>query len=94
MIDVNEYFAGAVKSMGYTSAEGKSTIGVIQPGEYEFDTSQHETMKIIEGELHVLLPGDGQTWQPFTNGQSFEVEANKVFRVKATKPVSYLCKYR
>ena len=28
MIDVNEYFNGTVKSLGYNSAEGKSTIGV------------------------------------------------------------------
>ena len=94
MISVNEYFNGAVKSLAYTSAEGKSTIGVIEPGEYEFDTSQHETMKVIEGELHALLPGEGQTWQLYINGNSFEIDANKSFKVKAVKQVSYLCKYR
>ncbi|RYY33052.1 MAG: DUF1255 family protein, partial [Sphingobacteriaceae bacterium] len=65
MIDVNSYFNGAVKSLAYTSAEGKSTIGVIEPGEYEFGTSQHETMVIIEGELHALLPDHGETWQSY-----------------------------
>ncbi|MCC8408001.1 pyrimidine/purine nucleoside phosphorylase [Mucilaginibacter sp. UR6-1] len=94
MINVNEYFEGSVKSLAYTSAEGKSTIGVIEPGEYEFGTSQHETMKIIEGELHALLPGDDETWQIYTNGNSFEIAAGKSFRVKADKQVSYLCKYR
>lgn len=94
MISVNEYFDGAVKSLGYTSAEGKSTIGIIEPGEYEFGTSQHETMKVIEGELHALLPGDGETWQAYNGGDSFEIEANKSFKVKADKQVSYLCKYR
>ncbi|RVU03091.1 pyrimidine/purine nucleoside phosphorylase [Mucilaginibacter limnophilus] len=94
MIDVNSYFSGAVKSLAYTSAEGKSTVGVIDPGEYEFSTSQHETMVVIEGELHALLPGKGEIWQSYLNGQSFEVEAGQSFKVKSHKQVSYLCKYR
>ena len=64
MIDVNEYFNGTVKSLGYNSAEGKSTIGVIEPGEYEFGTSSHETMVVIEGELIALLPGQTE-WKSF-----------------------------
>lgn len=93
MINVNEYFEGAVKSLAYTAADGKSTIGVIESGEYEFGTSSHETMTVIEGELIALLPG-AQDWKSFTNGQSFEVEANTSFKVKTTGQSSYLCKYR
>ncbi|MDN5287208.1 MAG: hypothetical protein JWR38_3482 [Mucilaginibacter sp.] len=93
MINVNEYFEGAVKSLAYTTAQGRSTIGVIEKGEYEFGTSSHETMTVIEGTLEALLP-DGQGWQTFTNGQSFEVEANTSFKVKTNLQSSYLCKYR
>jgi uncharacterized protein YaiE (UPF0345 family) len=93
MISVNEYFDGAVKSLGYASAEGKSTIGVIEKGEYEFGTSQHETMVVIEGVLDALLP-ETTEWVSFLKGQSFEIEANKSFRVKASEQVSYLCKYK
>ncbi|GAA4309393.1 pyrimidine/purine nucleoside phosphorylase [Mucilaginibacter gynuensis] len=93
MIDVNQYFDGAVKSLGYTSAEGKTTVGVMEPGEYEFGTSQHETMTVLEGELHILLP-HGEAFQSYTNGQTFEVEANVTFKVKASLQTSYLCKYR
>jgi uncharacterized protein YaiE (UPF0345 family) len=93
MINVNEYFEGAVKSLAYTAADGKSTIGVIESGEYEFGTSSHETMTVIEGELVALLPG-AQDWKSFTNGQSFEVEANTSFKVKTNGQSSYLCKYR
>lgn len=93
MINVNEYFEGTVKSLGYTSAEGKSTIGVIEKGEYEFGTSSHETMTVIEGQLDALLPGESE-WQPFTAGQSFEVEANTSFKVKSHVQSSYLCKYK
>jgi uncharacterized protein YaiE (UPF0345 family) len=93
MINVNEYFEGAVKSLAYTAADGKSTIGVIESGEYEFGTSSHETMTVIEGELQAFLPG-AELWKSFTNGQSFEVPANSSFKVKATAQTSYLCKYR
>jgi purine/pyrimidine-nucleoside phosphorylase len=74
MITVNEYFDGAVKSLAYQSAEGKSTIGVIEPGVYEFGTSTHETMHILEGELNVKLPGN-DTWELYNSGQTFEVPA-------------------
>jgi len=93
MISVNEYFEGAVKSMGYTSADGKSTIGIIEPGEYEFGTSQHETMVVIEGELIALLPGQTE-WKSFKNAELFEVDANTSFKVKTSVQTSYLCKYK
>jgi purine/pyrimidine-nucleoside phosphorylase len=93
MIQVNEYFGGAVKSLGYESAAGKSTVGVMEPGEYEFGTSQHEIMTIVEGQLAVLFQGVSG-WQVFGPGQVFEVEANSSFKVKAQGQVSYLCQYR
>lgn len=93
MINVNEYFEGAVKSLAYTTPQGRSTIGVIEPGEYEFGTSNHETMTVIEGSLEALLPGQDK-WQTFTNGQVFEIEANTSFKVKTEVQSSYLCTYR
>ncbi|SDP79621.1 hypothetical protein SAMN05428975_2813 [Mucilaginibacter sp. OK268] len=93
MINVNEYFEGAVKSLAYTTAQGRSTIGVIEKGEYEFGTSSHETMTVIEGRLEALLPGE-TNWQSFTAGQIFEVDANVVFKVKTEVQSSYLCTYR
>jgi purine/pyrimidine-nucleoside phosphorylase len=93
MIQVNEYFGGAVKSLGYESAAGKSTVGVMEAGEYEFGTSQHEIMTIVEGELAVLFQGVAG-WQVFGPGQVFEVAANSSFKVKAQGQTSYLCQYR
>ncbi len=92
MITVNEYFDGAVKSLGYES-NGKSTVGVIDAGEYEFGTSTHETMIIVEGEMDVLLVGEVD-WKTFSAAQKFEVEANSSFKVKVSGQVSYLCKYK
>ena len=93
MINVNEYFEGAVKSLAYNTEQGRSTIGVIEKGEYEFGTSSHETMTVVEGRLEALLPGE-TTWQTFTAGQKFEVNANTVFKVKTEVQTSYLCTYR
>lgn len=93
MIAVNEYFGGAVKSLAYESAEGKSTIGVIEKGEYKFGTSMHETMYVIEGELIALLPGSTE-WKSFKKGQSFEINASQSFKVRTEEQCSYLCKYK
>ncbi|MDP3469898.1 MAG: pyrimidine/purine nucleoside phosphorylase [Daejeonella sp.] len=93
MITVSEYFEGAVKSLGYQSHEGKSTIGVIESGEYEFGTSLHETMLIIEGELKAKLPGN-KNWEIFRKGQEFEIDANQSFKVRTASQTSYLCKYK
>lgn len=92
MIQVNEYFDGAVKSLGYTNGQGKSTIGVIEAGEYEFGTSSAETMQVIEGELIALIAGESE-WKTYKNGQSFDVPANSSFKVKTSRQSSYLCKY-
>ncbi|MDB5264267.1 MAG: hypothetical protein JWQ14_3550 [Adhaeribacter sp.] len=93
MINVNEYFGGQVKSLGYSTPAGKSSIGVIEPGIYEFGTSMHEIMTILEGELKALLPGT-ETWATFGKGQAFEVPANTSFKVEATSQAAYLCQYR
>lgn len=93
MISANEYFDAKVKSLGYTSSTGKSTVGVMEEGEYEFGTSTHETMIVIEGELIALLPNETE-WKSFKSGASFEVEANASFQVKSVGQTSYLCQYK
>ncbi|MCM4163678.1 MULTISPECIES: pyrimidine/purine nucleoside phosphorylase [unclassified Arenibacter] len=92
MILSNEYFDGTVKSLGYISANGKSTIGVMEPGEYEFGTSSKENMIVVEGELIALLPGESE-WQSFKAGSSFKVDAQSSFKVKSVGQTSYLCQY-
>lgn len=93
MIQVNEYFDGAVKSLGYNSSEGKSTVGVMEEGEYEFGTFTHETMVVIEGQLSALLP-DETEWKIFTAGQEFHIPADVKFKVKSLGQSSYLCKFK
>jgi uncharacterized protein YaiE (UPF0345 family) len=93
MISVNEYFDKKVKSLGYSTSSGKSTVGVMEDGEYEFGTSSHETMIVIEGELVALLPNENE-WKSYKAGAAFEVEANVKFKVKSVGQSSYLCRYK
>ena len=93
MISVNEYFDKKVKSLGYSTSVGKSTIGVMEEGEYEFGISSHEIMIVIEGELVALLPNESE-WKSYKAGNSFEVDANVKFKVKSVGQSSYLCRYK
>lgn len=93
MISVNEYFNATVKSLGYKTNNGNSTVGVMEEGAYEFGTSTHEKMTVIEGELITQLPNTTD-WKSFKAGESFEVEANTSFKVKSVGQTSYLCTYK
>ena len=93
MISENTYFDGNVKSLGFQTADGKSTIGIINPGEYEFGTADKEIMNVVEGELLALLPEQAD-WLLFKAGASFEIPANSSFKVKAQVQTAYLCQYR
>ena len=92
MIEVNSYFDDNVKSLGYETPEGKSTVGVMEPGDYEFGTSTHETMIVIEGEMHVTLPGETEA-KVIKNGEIFQVDADQKFKVSVVEQTSYLCQY-
>lgn len=93
MISINEYFNGNVKSLGYATANGKSTLGVMNPGDYEFGTSTHETMIVVEGEMTIKLP-EASEWVTYKAGEAYEIEANKKFQVKVSIQTSYLCQYK
>lgn len=92
MFKVNEYFNGAVKSIAFQTETLPATIGVMAKGDYEFGTSQKETMTVTSGSLTVILPGS-TTAQTFVQGQSFIIEANQRFKVTADVESAYLCLY-
>ena len=93
MIKSNTYFEDKVKSLGYETKAGKSSVGVMEAGVYEFGTSTHETMIVIEGELIATLPGENEA-KSYKAGEKFEVEANVTFKVEAIGQTSYLCQYK
>ncbi|WP_062263855.1 pyrimidine/purine nucleoside phosphorylase [Endozoicomonas arenosclerae] len=92
MLEVNEYFDGQVKSIAFKGDKLPTTVGVMAPGEYEFGTSQKETMTVISGALTVKLP-DSDIWQTFRASEHFIVEANQSFQLKVASDTAYLCSY-
>lgn len=88
----NIYFDGKVASRTILLEDGtKKTLGVMQPGEYEFSTSEKEEMDIVAGNLEYKLAG--QDWQTIEGQGVFYVPANETFQVKAHTVVDYCCSY-
>lgn len=89
MLKVNEYFDGKVKSIALQTATLPATVGVMMPGEYEFNTGKKEEMRVISGALTVCL--DGKTWKTWNAGETFFVPANSKFQLKVAIDTAYLC---
>ena len=89
----NIYFNGNVTSRTILFEDGtRKTLGIIQPGEYEFGTADKEEMEILAGKLKALLPGS-KKWETFGPGQVFEIPANSKFKVAAMEVSDYCCSY-
>ncbi|MCW0484228.1 pyrimidine/purine nucleoside phosphorylase [Gaoshiqia sediminis] len=92
MLKVNEYFGGTVKSVALENAEGTATVGVMEAGEYDFGTATIELMTVTSGLLDVMLPGE-TNWKTYSKGETFRVEKDVRFKVKANGQVAYYCLY-
>lgn len=93
MLKTNTYHDGKVLSIGGFSAENlNATVGVMQAGEYNFNTDAKETMKVISGSMLVQRPEDSAPIT-FSAGESFDVPANVSFSVTILEDTSYLCLY-
>lgn len=91
--EANVYFDGNVTSRTLTFSDGSvKSLGIMQPGEYEFGTGAPELMEIYSGELEVKLPGS-DSWKPIHGGESFNVEGNTKFQVRVSTLTDYCCSY-
>jgi uncharacterized protein YaiE (UPF0345 family) len=89
----NIFFNGGVASRTVLFADGsKKTLGIMQPGNYEFNTSEKEIMEILAGDLDVLLPG-AKGWKAVKGGESFEVPAGAKFSLKVKTLTDYCCSF-
>jgi uncharacterized protein YaiE (UPF0345 family) len=91
MLAHNSYFDGKVQSVGFERNGRKQTAGVIDAGEFHFDTGAAERMTVVSGELAVKLPG--RDFRTYAAGTSFEVPAKSGFDVRAEQPAAYLCEF-
>jgi uncharacterized protein YaiE (UPF0345 family) len=92
MIKENTYFEGSVKSLGFTQADGDSSVGVMAAGEYTFGTGAAEKMTVIKGALTVKRQGD-DVWTTYQAGEAFDVAANSSFDLQVATATAYLCEY-
>ena len=92
MLRVNEYFDGKVKSIAFQTATLPATVGVMEAGEYEFNTAKKETVTVVSGCLTVKLPGHDD-WQDIHAGRQFIVAANEKFQLQVAEESAYLCTY-
>lgn len=90
--EANVYFDGAVTSRTVLFADGsKKTLGIMQPGEYEFSTGKAELMEILAGDLEVSIAGG--SWKSVKGGEAFEVPAESKFTMQVKTLSDYCCSF-
>lgn len=91
--EANVYFAGGVVSRTVLFPDGtKKTLGIMQPGDYEFNTGAAEIMEILSGELDLKMPGSAG-WDRIGGGESFQVPANSSFTMRVLSLTDYCCSF-
>src|SRR5699024_12487967 len=92
MPSVNNYFDNKVTSIAFQTATLPASVGVMEIGEYEFGTSDCETMSVVSGALTVKLP-ESDEWQICSAGVPFAVEADQKYQVEVHVDYGYSCTY-
>jgi len=89
----NIYFDGKVTSRTVLFPDGsRKTLGIMLPGEYEFNTGDKEIIEVLTGNLDVLL-SPARDWKTFKAGDSFEVPAHSKFSLKVNTLTDYCCSF-
>ena len=89
----NVYFEGKVTSRTVLFPDGaRKSLGIMLPGEFEFNTADKEIMEIMAGDLEVLLPGEAG-WKSIRGGEAFEVPAQSKFSLKVKSLTDYCCSF-
>jgi purine/pyrimidine-nucleoside phosphorylase len=89
----NIYFDGKVTSRTIVFSDGsRKTLGIMLPGDYEFNTADREIMEVLGGDLEVLLPGSRE-WKTLKGGETFEIPAQSRFGLRIKSITDYCCSY-
>ena len=79
MPSVNNYFDNKVTSIAFQTATKPATVGVMEIGEYEFGTSEFETMSVVSGALTVKLP-ESMSGKPLMQASNLPLKPIKSFK--------------
>jgi purine/pyrimidine-nucleoside phosphorylase len=89
----NVYFNGQVSSRSIKFPDGSiKTLGIMLPGEYQFNTDDEELMEILAGKLKYQL-SNTQDWIVVEAGESFQVPASSSFKVNVLDVTDYCCSF-
>jgi uncharacterized protein YaiE (UPF0345 family) len=92
MINVNEYFEGKIKSLGFELKGTPYTAGVLLPGEYTIETEREEHITATLGEFEIRPPG--YDWRMLGMGDTIVIPSNTSFELRLREPASYICMYK
>jgi purine/pyrimidine-nucleoside phosphorylase len=92
MIKHSSYFDEKVQSLGFERNGRKQTAGVIDVGEFHFNTDAAERMTVVSGEIEAKLPGAAE-WRAYPVGTAFEVPAKSGFDVRVRTAAAYVCEF-
>jgi len=91
--EANIYYDGKVTSRTvYLPCGSRKTLGIMLPGEYEFNTGAKEHMEILSGEVDILLAGESE-WKTYKGGEAFDVPGNSSFKLNVKSVLDYCCSY-
>ena len=94
VLKANVYFGGKVVSHTVELAdESKKTIGVVYPGNYNFNTGTPEKMEIVSGTCRAKVKGS-EKWESYGAGAFFDVPGKSSFDIEVESGIlEYLCSY-
>jgi len=88
----NIFYDGNVTSRSIEFEDGtRKTLGIMLPGEYEFNTIHKEIMEINSGVVEYKL--QAQDWVEVIAPSEFEVPANSRFKIKVNSLMDYCCSF-
>jgi hypothetical protein len=90
----NIYFDGKVVSHTLLDPSGaKTTLGLIYPGEYHFNTDAPESMEIVSGTCRVRVDGSGE-WKEYNADSVFTLPGKAGFDIHVTSGITeYICRF-
>ena len=91
MLKHSTYFDSNVQSVGFERHGRKQTVGVLDAGEFHFDTGGAERMTVVSGMMHARMHGG--EWVGYPAGTAFEVPAKSGFDMKTSAPCAYWCEF-
>jgi uncharacterized protein YaiE (UPF0345 family) len=87
----NTYFDGKVQSLGLDTPKGRATIGVMEKGTYQFNTSTPEIIVVVSGIMNIKQPNAG--WVKYAEHDEIRIPANIAFETVCDTDVAYICYY-